>query len=390
MRAQSLRRWRIVHTWSSLVSTLFLLMLCITGLPLVFHDEIEQALTEERTYAPLPAGTPRRSLDELVAKARQIYPGMVGVDAGLSHPREFAIRLAPDWEKAAADRTAIRGLVFDAYTGAILHRTDPTTLSSQRVHWLGIVLGVIYDLHTDLFAELPGELFLGTMGVLFVAALVSGVILYGPFTRRLDFGEVRNGRSRRLRWLDLHNLLGIVTLAWALVVGLTGIINELSSPMTALWERTDVASAIAPWKGKPTPKQGELYSLQGTVETVRQALPGMTVNAVRFPGGPAGNTHHYLIFTKGATPLTERLRSPVLVDARTGELTAIVDMPWYIRALELSRPLHFGDYGGLPLKIIWALLDVATIIVLGTGLYLWLARHRRGGGDRTELAEPSL
>ena len=43
----------------------------------------------------------------------------------------------------------------------------------------------------------------------------------------------------------------------------------------------------------------------------------------------------------------------------------------------MSRPLHFGDYGGMPLKIIWALLDLATIIVLGSGLYLWAAKLRK-------------
>ncbi len=47
------------------------------------------------------------------------------------------------------------------------------------------------------------------------------------------------------------------------------------------------------------------------------------------------------------------------------------------KALLLSQPLHFGDYGGLPLKIIWALLDIVTIIVLGSGFYLWLAKLRR-------------
>ncbi len=66
----------------------------------------------------------------------------------------------------------------------------------------------------------------------------------------------------------------------------------------------------------------------------------------------------------------------MLVDAQTGKLTAIVKMPWYLRALEISRPLHFGDYGGYPLKVIWALLDLVTIAVLGSGLYLWLARRR--------------
>lgn len=42
----------------------------------------------------------------------------------------------------------------------------------------------------------------------------------------------------------------------------------------------------------------------------------------------------------------------------------------------LSQPLHFGDYGGMPMKILWTLLDIATIIVLGSGLYLWWQRRK--------------
>jgi uncharacterized iron-regulated membrane protein len=29
----------------------------------------------------------------------------------------------------------------------------------------------------------------------------------------------------------------------------------------------------------------------------------------------------------------------------------------------------------MPMKIIWALLDIATIVVLGSGLYLWFKRR---------------
>jgi uncharacterized iron-regulated membrane protein len=65
----------------------------------------------------------------------------------------------------------------------------------------------------------------------------------------------------------------------------------------------------------------------------------------------------------------------VLVDAGTDALTASPPLPWYLTALLVSQPLHFGDYGGMPMQIIWALLDIATIIVLGSGLYLWLGRR---------------
>ena len=66
----------------------------------------------------------------------------------------------------------------------------------------------------------------------------------------------------------------------------------------------------------------------------------------------------------------------MLVDAQTGELTASQELPWYVTALLISQPLHFGDYGGLPLKILWALLDILTIIVLSSGLYLWFKRRK--------------
>ena len=94
----------------------------------------------------------------------------------------------------------------------------------------GGVMHFLLQLHTDMFLGLPGMLFLAVIGILFTAALISGVVLYAPFMRKLDFGTVRVSRSPRLKWLDYHNLLGIVALAWMLVVGLTGVINALSTP----------------------------------------------------------------------------------------------------------------------------------------------------------------
>jgi uncharacterized iron-regulated membrane protein len=155
--------------------------------------------------------------------------------------------------------------------------------------------------------------------------------------------------------------------------------NQLSRPLFALWQADDVEKVLAPWRSQAPPRQEELASLQRAYETAQRAVPGMTITSVAFPGSELGSPHHYLLWAKGATPLTGRLFSPVLVDARSGALTAILRMPWYLRALELSRPLHFGDYGGLPLRILWALLDVITIVVLASGLVLWLGRQQATG-----------
>lgn len=63
-------------------------------------------------------------------------------------------------------------------------------------------------------------------------------------------------------------------------------------------------------------------------------------------------------------------------------------MPWYYQALSLSRPLHFGDYGGLPLKLLWAALTLFTIHVLGTGLYLWLAKRKSSAPIPAQACSP--
>lgn len=73
---------------------------------------------------------------------------------------------------------------------------------------------------------------------------------------------------------------------------------------------------------------------------------------------------------------TSQLLTPALIDAETGELTAMRTMPWYMTALRLSSPLHFGDYGGMPMKILWAVLDIIAIIILVSGLYLWLGKMK--------------
>ena len=367
----ALRRWLFVHKWSSLICTLFLLLICISGLPLVLREEIDGLLDDALPYAQVPEGTPNVSLDRVVDASRKLYPGetIISVFVDDDEPK-IMVYMASSWEAFNADRKSLYSIRFDAHTGDVLKQTKP--FGADGLTFLQVML----TLHRDLFAGLPGELFLGGMALLFIAAIVSGIAIYGPFMRKLDFGTVRLARSRRLKWLDLHNLLGVVTLGWAFVVGATGVINELSTPLFALWQQTDVRAMLAPLQGKPVPQTSELSSPQAAYDEVQAAFPDMITTTVVYPGSPFGSPYHYVVWTRGKEPLTSRLFSPVLVDARSGVLVSTVAMPWYLRALELSRPLHFGDSGGMPLKIIWVLLDLVTIAVLGSGLYLWLSRSR--------------
>jgi uncharacterized iron-regulated membrane protein len=362
MTNRALKTWYLVHKWTSLVCTLFLLLLCLTGLPLIFHDEIDAVFDEQHSLRTMPAGTPNLPLDDMVKAAVALYPGERPLFLSFDEGRPVVnVTTGP---RARAGRDELHITAMDLRTAEPVGQLDE-----------GGFMHVMLRLHVDLFADLPGKLFLGFMGLLFLVATVSGVVLYAPFMRKLSFGTVRWSRNNRVRWLDLHNMLGIVTLAWVSVVGLTGVINTLSEPLVAIWRADQLAALTAPYANlAPVPVE-QFGSLQAAVDTAKAAAPGTRPQFVAFPGVRFSSEHHYAVWLKGSTPATARLLTPALIDAQTGELTAMRRMPWYMLALRLSQPLHFGDYGALPLKIIWALLDLAAIVILGSGLYLWLDKR---------------
>ena len=366
MSNQSLRRWSWIHKWSSLVCTVFMLLLCLTGLPLIYHHEIGHLLgndVEAPALAPeMAANPPRANLDDVIAAGKALYPGkiMMYMSQEIDEPAIWNVTLGdhPTDEH-------YKPIAVDARTAKVI--TEPAFEG-------GAFMSTMLRLHVDMFAGLPGMLFLGFMGLLLIVAIVSGVVLYAPFMRKLEFGTVREGRTKRLKWLDLHNLLGIVILVWALVVGATGVVNTLADVLLKVWQATEIAAMLEPYKNAKPPVH--MASMDAAVKTAMAAEPGMQVAFVAFPGTPFASPHHYGVFMRGDQAFSSRLYKPVLIDAETGVITDHRDLPWYLTALLISQPLHFGDYGGAWMKFLWAMLDLATIVVLGSGLYLWVKRGR--------------
>lgn len=357
MTQQSIRRWAWVHKWSSLICTVFMLLLCLTGLPLIFSHEIHDLLGDHIVTPNIEHDGSMASMDSLLATAKKQNPGFVPLYMYRDddEPLQWTISMA----KTVDATSGFKYVVMDARTAQVLG--EPPAEEG--------FMYIVFKLHVDLFAGLPGMLFLGLMGFLLVIAIISGVVLYAPFMRKLPFGEIRHQRGEKLKRLDIHNMLGIVTLSWFLVVGATGVINAWSDLLVKYWQFDQMSQMIAPYKNLPPPSQ--FASLQQSLEVAQKAEPDMQLGFIAFPGTDYSSQHHYGIFMRGDSPLTKRLFKPVLVDAQNATLTDSRPLPWYLVALLVSQPLHFGDYGGMSLKGIWAILDILSIIVLWTGLKLW-------------------
>lgn len=364
LTVKTIKTWYLVHKWTSLICTLFLLMLCVTGFFLIFHHEIDHALgntVDPPELAKLAGTTTRVNRDEIVnaasIKGSPLKAKYVLVDP--DEPDSFSVSLGKKVEDDAIDAF----YTYDNRTGKLL--------SEYPVN-KGF-MNLMFRLHVDLFAGLYGMLFLGLMGFLLLASVVSGVFLYGPFMKRTAFGTVRKSGSPRMKWLDVHNLLGIVTLIWLLVVGATGVINTLAMPIYGIWQLS-IAELLVPYKNTP-PVKGPV-SADRALAAAASATPDHELWWAAFPGNKYATPHHFIAYMRGKTPLTSKLITPVMVDAKTYQAVKTIERPWYVTALLVSQPLHFGDYGGLPLKIIWAALDILSIILIGSGLYLWIKKFR--------------
>lgn len=362
MTPRALRAWSWIHKWSSLVCTLFMLVLALTGLPLIFSEEIDQIGRHQPPAAP--AAAVDAPLAAVVAAARAEAPGKVPLYVFFEEEDPSRVFVKLD-DRVDTDESKSVLLEMDLRQARLLDM--PTARTG--------VMDIVYRLHVDLFAGLPGKLFLGAMGFLMAIAIVSGIVLYVPFMRKLDFGTLRLRRTPTLRWLDLHNLLGALTLAWALVVSVTGIINTWAELILKAWQK-EQATLLQQGRGvRALPPLSDFKATPDRiVQRALQAAPEHEPNTLAWPGTLLSTPQHYAVVVHGTTPLTARMRDTLLVDANSGEVLHAGGSPWYVSAFQLSQPLHFGDYGSLPLKILWALLDLLLIVVLVSGLALWLKR----------------
>jgi uncharacterized iron-regulated membrane protein len=360
--------WVWLHKWSSLISVLVLLPIFISGLPLVFKTEINQALgygAGNVNHGQL------QTVDSLIASAKK------------ARPNKFVQFIA--WEDGKPDAIIMsmadtpdelpyynESILVSPYSGKVLtDKSEP--------------LDLFLKLHTKLFLDKSGATYLGIVAIALLLSLISGVVIYKPFAAKRPFGDVRsaNVRSSLGRWLDLHNVIGICITGWILVVTITGLINSWGEYVVAYWRYDQVSKITKEYQDLPTPDFSKMISVDDAFHIAMEANPDSKPWFISMPRSVMTDSHHYAIYLVGNTPRTKQLVQPIFVDALTGKITASPNLPWYMMAMMLSQPLHFGDYGGTALKIIWALFTLISIFVLASGLYLWWLRHRLRGDNLT-------
>ena len=350
------RIWQL-HSWLGFIAGLGLFVIGLTGSALVFRDEID-GLVAARIMRVTPTPQGRLSWDQLLAGAQRAWPQYEVTGFG---PRRDA-RLADLVYVKQRGSNEFRGGTIDPYTGLAL--CNPMTAN-------GTVTGVLLELHYTWFADHIGILITGIFAVMLCLLGLSGLWLYRGFWR--SFFTLRWGRSARIFFSDLHKMLGISSVAFNLILGFTG----------AYWNLTHIAAdGLAHHDAEEDKSSGSYFSDRISLETLVSAaatnLPGFQTQWISFPG-KSGEPVTLWGKIPSRNPFTDDYSSSVAFDALTGELKQVEDIRkagLWTKITTSFRPLHYGTFGGLPIKILWSLGGLMPGTLAISGFMIWRSRHR--------------
>jgi hypothetical protein len=190
--------------------------------------------------------------------------------------------------------------------------------------------------------------------------------------------------SRRLNF-ELHRAVGLWSYGLLTVVSFAGI--GLAFPDTFRSTLQHMTGSPAPAKAPRVAKGpgGTLRPLDEYMRAAASAMPDGVPTELRLPEGDKG-------------PVDLRLRRPgdlaasgnhVYIEPATGKVLAVsklADQPLATRIFATFAPIHYGEFGGLPIKIVWGALGVIPSVLFVTGLLTWWRPKRKAPAVREEFA----
>jgi len=368
-----------LHLICGLGTGLVLLVLCLSGLAIVFEHEILEAMDREQVELRAGEGEVRKPLEVLVSGLRERRPEFV--------TSQILIPSDPD---TALTFLAGRGrsLYVNPYSG------EATAPRSSRAN--EIFHGLIY-LHRWLsFSDKPawfGRLVTGSANLVLVFLCLSGLWLWFPkgLARRflrpvLWFVPRYQGRARDLNW---HNVAGFWSLPVVLILAVTAVVISFGWAHSLLFQisgekapvHRDGRMLATPAPSLPTPPSegATVLSLDEHYALLLKAYPKAEMIALPVPPvQSAPRLVEAVVFEPALFQTKGRIQ--LRLDPWSGTVLSKVgweDRSPGLRARIWVRFLHTGEAFGLAGKIVASLATFAVLVLVYTGFALSYRRFAR-------------
>jgi len=342
-----------LHNLFGLKLSLFLAFVCLTGTIATVAHEIEWLYKPEVRASAFTPGT--EDWGALWAAAERAYPEATLTGIG-SYDRSHSAYFA----KSIAARDAA-GEDFNIYV-------DPGTGRVTGHEYGRSLQDAMRALHYYLF--IPGDVgfyLVTSLGFVLLGSLVTGLLVYKKFWRGF-FRKPRLSRNLRTATGDLHRLGGLWSIWFVAIIALTSIYYFFE------WSGLDWNSEPASVPESHFVETASAADIARWVQMARTAKPGLGITAIALPyepGEPVVVQGHW------KAVLVRERADAVFIDPVTNRIVGLRtahEMGAGERIVHTVDPLHFGTFGGLATRLIWALFGLFLTGLAGTGACIYAKR----------------
>ncbi|AWF80431.1 peptidase [Microbulbifer sp. A4B17] len=383
MRVELIKTYKSVHTWTGILAGLFLYIAFIAGALTMFKGPLNQwALQPETTLPSISVN----QYDSLISEVLQAHPEaakQMTVQLPLA-----GLKAAPvSWE-IEDEETHGHTLWYASFNekGELITQSFTVSAIGEFVDHLHRTAGIPGGEGHDAF----GTYVLGVVAALYFVALISGLIVFLP-TWFKDLLVLRKGKNRKRYWLDFHNVLGITSLPFHLIIAFTAFVFAFHDP---LYGALRVAVyGDSPMFTRPAPAEVKSFSELVPVAELETAIqerepkfqmaeilymgldtrsPRMRVGGLMHGEVVRGAEYAYVL---GNPYLREVPYSSILPSNFNGYSGTVVSI----------FSLHFGNFGGNAVRWIYFALGIMGALIFFTGNLLWIESRRKKRRGQDEL-----
>ena len=357
-----------IHRWLGFISGLVVFIISITGCLFCFQDELQDMMHDYRKVEVLSKPILKPSvLQDIVQKK---FPK--GAPAGMAY-------IGPDRaaQVRVIDKAGYHNVYINQYTGKI--QGDDILQQNFFV--------IVEYIH--LYLLLPdqiGRVVVGVSVLIFVAIMITGIVLWWPkrkSDRKRSFTIKWSGRWRRINY-DLHNVMGFYATSIAIILAITGLAMSFEWMEKGIYNAANVGRNITHDEEEKVMKSDTLHipaevsvpAIDVAYATIRKQSPQHPM-IVFYGGDKPSDVLNAISYPK---PLYFSYNDTYQFDKHTGKLLHFLPNAKKSPGMKLTNmnyDIHVGQIAGLPGKIIAFLASLICASLPITGFIIWLGKRKK-------------
>lgn len=356
--------WNI-HNWIGLYAGVVIAILSVSGVVALFKVEIDETINAKYfRIAELPVTTEfHPNINTLVDSLKLAYgaANLFDISPSLDTSKNWMVRFNVIKRKPAPKAFAYE-VFLNPYTGEIVGSRDYFKTFGHYIR----------HLHVRFFTRPLGRIWVGLGGLALLISTITGILIYGGFMKRQFFGAIRR-KNLKLKSADYHKIIGMTTLMFNLMIaitgawlGLQGILQpalQIKSPER--YKRVE----------KPISKEEDIAHPIDYVKALgvsRKLFPDLIPRSIIHSKNGSRT-----VTIRGNVPKTayQNNISNIVLDKKDYSELARYDIrekSLHDKTYYAQEGLHYGDFGGIWVKVIYSFFGLTSgaLSILGFVLYL--------------------